>query len=104
MSVLALDKLSYHYGKYNNQVLKGVAASFDEDELVPIMGRSGAGKTTLLSLVYGLDTAAPWTTSCSPCRFPGSRAPTKGRCPSPVGQAGYRRDHYQTQGPADVGR
>ncbi|BDR54890.1 putative ABC transporter ATP-binding protein YclH [Bombiscardovia apis] len=57
MSILALDKLSYHYGKYNNQVLKNITASFDEGSLVSIMGRSGAGKTTLLSLVSGLDTA-----------------------------------------------
>ncbi|BDR52797.1 ABC transporter ATP-binding protein [Bombiscardovia nodaiensis] len=58
MSVLELDKLTYHYGKYNHQVLKGITAAFEEGQMASIMGRSGAGKTTLLSLVSGLDTAS----------------------------------------------
>ena len=55
MSVLALQNISFSYGK--TPVLKDVSYEFEKGKMYCIAGKSGAGKTTLLSLLSGL--AAP---------------------------------------------
>ena len=55
MSVLALQNISFSYGK--TPVLKDVSYEFEKGKIYCIIGKSGAGKTTLLSLLSGL--AAP---------------------------------------------
>ncbi len=52
MSVLALENISFSYGK--TPVLKDLSLSFEEGKMYCIMGKSGAGKTTLLSILSGL--------------------------------------------------
>lgn len=61
MSVLALDKICFSYGK--TAVLKNLTYEFEKGKMYCIVGKSGAGKTTLLSVLSGL--AAP--TSGSIC-------------------------------------
>ena len=46
---------SYHNGKRNLHVLKGVDLSVEKGDMVFIIGPSGAGKSTLLHLLAGLD-------------------------------------------------
>ena len=55
MSVLALDKICFSYGK--KAVLKDLTYEFEKGKMYCIAGKSGAGKTTLLSVLSGL--AAP---------------------------------------------
>lgn len=55
MSVLALQNISFSYGK--TPVLKDLSYAFEKGKMYCIVGKSGAGKTTLLSLLSGL--AAP---------------------------------------------
>lgn len=52
MSVLALDKISFSYGK--TAVLKDLSYEFEKGKMYCIVGKSGAGKTTLLSVLSGL--------------------------------------------------
>ena len=52
MSVLALENISFSYGK--TPVLKDVSYTFEKGKMYCIVGKSGAGKTTLLSLLSGL--------------------------------------------------
>jgi iron(III) transport system ATP-binding protein len=42
----------------NNEILKGVSASFEEGEIVVLLGQSGCGKTTLLRSIAGLERPA----------------------------------------------
>ena len=55
MSVLALDKICFSYGK--KAVLNDITYEFEKGKMYCIIGKSGAGKTTLLSVLSGL--AAP---------------------------------------------
>jgi len=55
MSTLALNNVSYKYGKASKNVLKNVSMDFERGVLYSIVGKSGAGKSTLLSLISGLD-------------------------------------------------
>ena len=52
MSVLALQNISFSYGK--TPVLKDISYEFEKGKIYCIIGKSGAGKTTLLSLLSGL--------------------------------------------------
>ena len=52
MSVLALQNISFSYGK--TPVLKDLSYEFEKGKMYCIVGKSGAGKTTLLSLLSGL--------------------------------------------------
>ena len=55
MSVLALNNISFSYGR--NTVLDNLSLEFEKGKIYCIVGKSGAGKTTLLSILAGL--AAP---------------------------------------------
>ena len=55
MSTLAINNVSYQYGKTLKSVLKNVSVDFEQGFLYCIVGKSGAGKSTLLSLISGLD-------------------------------------------------
>ena len=55
MSVLALNNISFSYGR--NTVLDNLSLEFENGKIYCIVGKSGAGKTTLLSILAGL--AAP---------------------------------------------
>ncbi len=57
MNKLELKDLKYSYydGNKNNEVLKGINASFESGKVYSIIGESGSGKTTLISLMSGLD-------------------------------------------------
>ena len=55
MSVLALENISFSYGK--TPVLDNLSLEFEKGKMYCIVGKSGAGKTTLLSILSGL--AAP---------------------------------------------
>lgn len=52
MSVLALDKVCFSYGR--KAVLKDITYEFEKGKMYCIIGKSGAGKTTLLSVLSGL--------------------------------------------------
>ncbi len=52
MSVLALENISFSYGK--TPVLNDISYSFEKGKTYAIVGQSGAGKTTLLSILSGL--------------------------------------------------
>ncbi|MDR3151959.1 MAG: ABC transporter ATP-binding protein [Bifidobacteriaceae bacterium] len=56
MSVLKLEKVSYHYAnsKAKRNIIQDKTYKFDFGKLYGIVGKSGAGKTTLLSLLAGL--------------------------------------------------
>jgi len=55
MSTLAINDVSYKYGKTSKAVLKNISMDFEQGVLYTIVGKSGAGKSTLLSLISGLD-------------------------------------------------
>jgi putative ABC transport system ATP-binding protein len=55
MSTLAINNVSYRYGRTSKSVLKNVSAEFEQGILYCVVGKSGAGKSTLLSLISGLD-------------------------------------------------
>ena len=61
MTLLALDKLSSHYGRI--LALDGVSLSIGEGELVSLVGANGAGKTTLLRTISGIRPASAGTVS-----------------------------------------
>ena len=52
MALLAIDKLSVHYGAI--QALHGVSISVEQGEIVTLIGANGAGKSTTLRAVSGL--------------------------------------------------
>ncbi|MBK1878670.1 ABC transporter ATP-binding protein [Pelagicoccus mobilis] len=52
---LAGVKKTYHSGREDLEVLKGISFSVNEGETVSIIGPSGSGKTTLLGICAGLD-------------------------------------------------
>lgn len=50
-------KKSYKYGRNKEEeVLKGLSVTFEENKINIILGPSGCGKSTLLNLISGLDT------------------------------------------------
>lgn len=49
---VVVNDLSFSYG--NNSVLKDVNFTFDENQIITIIGPNGGGKTTLLRLIAGL--------------------------------------------------
>jgi len=53
-SPLALDNVSYQYGKAGPQIFHDVSYDFRAGQVYAITGPSGTGKTTLLSLMSGL--------------------------------------------------
>lgn len=53
MPKLEVESLRVTLGQ--NEILKGVSASFEEGEIVVLLGRSGCGKTTLLRSIAGLE-------------------------------------------------
>jgi branched-chain amino acid transport system ATP-binding protein len=61
VTLLALDKLSSHYGRI--QALDGVSLSIGEGELVSLVGANGAGKTTLLRTISGIRPASAGSVS-----------------------------------------
>jgi len=52
MPLLETHDLQKHYGPV--KVLERVSLSFDEGELVAVLGVNGAGKTTLLACMAGI--------------------------------------------------
>lgn len=54
MSILKIDKVSYHYVERGREVLKDITVEFEEGKVYSIVGKSGAGKSTILSLLAGL--------------------------------------------------
>lgn len=55
MSILTVNKVSYHYAKTTNMVLTDIDIAFELGKIYSIVGKSGSGKTTFLSLIAGLD-------------------------------------------------
>ena len=53
MGLLDIERIDCSYG--HNQVLWGVSASMDSNEIVAVIGSNGAGKTTLLRAICGLN-------------------------------------------------
>lgn len=51
--MIALDNVSYHYGKRGADVLSGISARIAPGVHL-LLGENGAGKTTLLHLIAGL--------------------------------------------------
>jgi len=56
MPKLEVQSLRVTLGR--NEILKGVSASFEEGEIVVLLGQSGCGKTTLLRSIAGLEQPA----------------------------------------------
>ena len=55
MSVLSMNKVSYHYKEARQSVLSQIDQEFEAGKFYAIIGKSGSGKSTLLSLLAALD-------------------------------------------------
>ena len=56
MSVLSVENLIYGYSKgtpFEKAALKDVTLSFDEGDIVAVIGHTGSGKSTLLQHLNG---------------------------------------------------
>ena len=50
---LALNQLNYRYGRTGKKVLDNVTLTFNEGEMISIVGKNGAGKSTLAKAMCG---------------------------------------------------
>ena len=83
LELLSVTK-AYQMGDVQVQALRGIDATFDDGELVVMLGPSGSGKSTLLNILGGLDDP-----SSGHIRY-------RGRDLTGVGDRGlttYRREH-----------
>lgn len=57
MAIVSLSNVekTFHKGKEDVEVLKGIDLEIEEGDFMALMGPSGSGKSTLLNLIGGLD-------------------------------------------------
>lgn len=57
MAIVSLSKVekTFHKGKEEVEVLKGIDLEIEAGDFIALMGPSGSGKSTLLNLIGGLD-------------------------------------------------
>ncbi len=57
MSIIEIRDLkkTYTNGSVNNEVLKGLNLTINDNEIVVVLGKSGSGKSTLLNIIGGLE-------------------------------------------------
>lgn len=57
MAIVSLSNVekTFHKGKENVEVLKGIDLEIEAGDFIALMGPSGSGKSTLLNLIGGLD-------------------------------------------------